>query len=108
MPEGKAAKYGRVSAEMIGGIIAVLPLADSEKEIYRSDFIAKLKTYSLVQRKVGEPRNEGSKDHLEDIVSVDLLNPNDFAAWIMQGWNFCYQKETVRRIIRSLNEHLMN
>ena len=91
---------------MLEKLLNLPPMTAEEQRDYVCAVSAKLQEYSLMPRKQGEPLNEGTKDWLEGIEHADPLDPINYACWVMQGWNFHYQKQTVGRIRRSLLNHL--
>ena len=81
-------------------------LTFEEKQKYLEDLEDKLTEYSFKPRRQGDPENEGTRDWLAGIDNAHPSDPANYACWIMQGWNFCYQKQTAGRIRKAWNSHL--
>jgi hypothetical protein len=104
MSETRAGKYGRILARWIDYTINTLP--ESQRENYRLRFLGELNNYSLIPRKIGQPRNEGCVNELSDLVNVDIANPEDFARLVKEGIHLMYQKQTSARVLFALQEYL--
>ncbi|MBT3940981.1 hypothetical protein HOF46_03030 [Candidatus Woesearchaeota archaeon] len=69
-------------------------------------FRSELVMYSLLKKKKDEPRNAGCKLELEQILHIDIRNPEDVARLLKEELNFMYSKPTCGRILRALLETL--
>jgi hypothetical protein len=102
--EGRASKYGRITAEVVNQIVDLLP--EEARQNYITRFRIELETYSLVHRKKGMPMNEGCKMELEEITNADIFDPEIMARWVKEGMHLTYLKGTSKRIKNSLLDNL--
>jgi len=102
--EGRARKYGRNLAAWVNYTISTIP--ECLRPNYKKNLMEELKTYSFKPRKENEKRNEGCVNELEDIQCVNITEPKHLAKLIKEGLHIKYQKETTRRIMKSLFEEL--
>jgi hypothetical protein len=100
MNETRAGKYGRNLSALIGYVIKTIPR--SQRQDYRTRFIAELKEYSFEPRRNGQPRNSGCVHELEDIDEIDMRIPEDLARQIKEGIHLMYQKQTAAKVMSSL------
>lgn len=102
MRENRAQKYGRNRANEIKRVIA--SMQDSTE--YREQFVKELKRYSFKPRKAGEPKNEGCREELEEIDTINIENPVQYARLVKEELHLLYQKQRARIVMRSLLDAL--
>lgn len=104
MKEGRAAKYGRFYAALVDYTIQTIP--EPKREGYRSRLVQELERFSFKPRRKGEPINEGCRWELEDMVECDIENPEHLGRLIKEGVHLMYVKDTARKVLGMLIEHL--
>jgi hypothetical protein len=105
---GRYAKLGISDAEIVKGIIDLLPLSDSERIEYKIQFLGEFNNYSDKKRKVGEPENEGCIRELENIAKIDIHNPKHLAKWLKEHQHTKYQKNNVGRERKSFFDNFLD
>ena len=83
-------------------------LPEESRQDYITRFRTELETYSFSPRRQSEPMNDGCKRELEQLVHINIFNPEELAKWIKEGIHFMYQKGTSKRVITSIGDNLEN
>ena len=104
MSETRPGWYGRFLALWIDYIIQTIP--EQQREWFKSRLVKELRGYSLEGRKEGESRNSGCVHELDELVKLDIENPEHLARLIKEGIHLMYQKQTASHVLNSLLENL--